>query len=505
MFLHFLRIDRRAGLVLVVLFPVWCRTMLTVVCMAQVNDGQTKVQKAPIKRYFGISACTQCHTQPQDKDIVLCRCTEVTIWNEKDKHKDAYKALLGDRARVMGQLLGYKGEVTKESACLTCHAVDVKDEKLKHSSFRVEDGVTCAVCHGSYVDWVDLHGGLRREEWRTYSRKTKQEQYGMADLWDPAKRARLCMSCHLGSHEEGKVVTHAMYAAGHPPLPSVEIATFSDAMPRHWQYIREKKEEVRKLLKFAPDAARWEQTQLVLASAVIAFRQQMELLAAETRSADESWPEFAQFDCSACHHELKTPSWRQKRGYAGRPGRPQMLQWPTVLVNLSLHFLDESEKEFNDNLLAISRAFDSQPFGDVKAITPAAARAVQWSDSTIAKVANKPIDKAASLRLLRRLCSLAQEGIPDYDSVRQIAWAFRIIFDELNTGGHATPDVAKETQLLLVRLNEAVQLELPSGSKRSIEDQLGKDLKKKSDYDPERFRQIFSELSKKLPANSEGP
>ncbi|MFT4559802.1 MAG: hypothetical protein ACI92S_005197, partial [Planctomycetaceae bacterium] len=30
------------------------------------------------------------------------------------------------------------------------------------------------------------------------------------------------------------------------------------------------------------------------------------------------WPEFAETGCFACHHNLDSPSWRQKRGYASR-------------------------------------------------------------------------------------------------------------------------------------------------------------------------------------------
>ena len=32
----------------------------------------------------------------------------------------------------------------------------------------------------------------------------------------------MCLSCHLGNAREGRVVTHEMYAAGHPPLPGFE-------------------------------------------------------------------------------------------------------------------------------------------------------------------------------------------------------------------------------------------------------------------------------------------
>ena len=79
----------------------------------------------------------------------------------------------------------------------------------------------------------------------------------MTDLWDPVTRGKKCVSCHIGNPdpEEEKVVTHAMYAAGHPPLPGIEVATFSDAQPRHWQYLREKKAEVQRTLDVNPDQA----------------------------------------------------------------------------------------------------------------------------------------------------------------------------------------------------------------------------------------------------------
>src|SRR5437763_622141 len=80
------------------------------------------------------------------------------------------------------------------------------------------------------VDWADLHGGVikkKRLEWRSLKRPEKEIKHGMRDLWDPAKRTELCVSCHIGNEKEGKVLTHEMYVAGHPPLPSFDMATFS--------------------------------------------------------------------------------------------------------------------------------------------------------------------------------------------------------------------------------------------------------------------------------------
>ena len=106
------------------------------------------------------------------------------------------------------------------------------------------------------------------EEWHDLGRMSKERHYGMTDLWDPARRAQLCASCHVGDVREGKVVTHAMYAAGHPPLPGLEVATFSEQMPRHWQYLSEKPPEVQKLLQYNP--AQLEKSQLVAVSGALA-------------------------------------------------------------------------------------------------------------------------------------------------------------------------------------------------------------------------------------------
>src|SRR5205085_7444380 len=101
---------------------------------------------------------------------------------------------------------------------------------------------------------------------------------------NPTNRAALCASCHVGNAAEGKFVTHAMYAAGHPLLPSLEVATFSDEMPRHWQYIKEKPAAIQKLLGFPPGEVALERTKLVLTSGVATFQSAMDLLARQAQA-----------------------------------------------------------------------------------------------------------------------------------------------------------------------------------------------------------------------------
>src|SRR5262249_47364646 len=159
---------------------------------------------------------------------------------------------------------------------------------------------------------------------------------GMTDLWDPTRRAALCASCHIGNLEEGKCVTHEMYAAGHPPLPGFEAATFCDAMPRHWQLPREKPARGRTLLGL--DAGDYEQTRLVLVGAAVSLRESMHLLARQSaaclRSDDPDGKvlDYANFDCACCHHDLKAPRWRQRRGFPGVPGQVLPPSWPVALA-----------------------------------------------------------------------------------------------------------------------------------------------------------------------------
>src|SRR5262249_43633067 len=221
----------------------------------------------------------------------------------------AHAVLKGKLARRMGELLHprYKKEVWEEPACVSCHGL-VAGEKSPTDvplADLVAEGVGCVVCHGPYKEWVSAHQSRFKadiDRWRGLSRKEKEDRYGMADLWDPVKRAEVCLSCHLGNVAQGKVVTHAMYAAGHPPLPGVEVATFTDLMPKHWQYLYEKAPEVQKLLKFDADRGEREMTQTAVVAAAVALRDAMRLLAdqAEAGLKDPGagrWPELAHFDC----------------------------------------------------------------------------------------------------------------------------------------------------------------------------------------------------------------
>lgn len=473
-----------------------------------IQEKQPRAVPRPTKLYFGVLACSNggCHNTPlkaNQQDIILCAYNEVDIWSKFDKHRDANRVLKGPRGQQMGKLLGLK-DVATDASCVSCHGVLVQDMKLIHKpSFNLEEGVTCAACHGQYKEWVSKHADfLDRETWRSLSRTVKEEQYGMRDLWDPEKRANLCISCHVGSTAEGKVVTHAMYAAGHPPLPSIELSTFSDAMPRHWKYLAEKSPKVQKLLDYQPGKSSLERTQLVVIAGVVSFRDSMALLATQAADEEKTWPELAQFDCYACHHDLKSDSWRQKRGYTGRPGRPEMRPWATSLIDLGIHQVSKSDPQRRDKLTAEFKAamkelggvFHAQPFGDARRISRAAGQMAKWTDGLLKELRTSRFDRPSAESLVHVLGQEAKNRLLDFDSARQITWAFRSIEDELDPAFLKRGDVLP----LYKDLDSQLQLDLPTGQVPIVPDYLRTALEKLNSFEPDRFSNAFDRLIQKL-------
>jgi hypothetical protein len=460
--------------------------------------------KAKLKPYyFGKQACFQnCHNLPKDKPREdkefppLCRCTEATIWDTEDKHGQAHEVLKDKdakgeetRAGQMGRLL--KIVPTKAPQCLSCHAVNVEKDAEVDPTFHIEEGVNCGVCHGHHQEYVPLHYNPLpgpRKKWRDMPRETKEDTYGMKDLWNPLKRAELCASCHIGDGKT-KMVTHEMYAAGHPPLPSFEAATFSNQMPRHWQYLREKRPEVQAILKY--DGKELEHTKLLLVGAAVSLKASAHMLAEKAREAAQANEviDFACFDCYACHHDLKSPSLRQKRGFAGKAGRMSLPYWPQALIPLARSHAGE------DNVgpvTAVTKEFDLSPFGDPKSIAKSADALDEWASKLAEKIVSLPCEKKNSEQLYKELTEMAGKSTLDYDSARQVAWALKTLYSESKDKSEADADTA--FQPFDPASGAKMYLKLPAGKDRQIMNFLGSGLEARNQYDPEEFMKALGKV-----------
>ena len=494
-----------------------------------------------IKTFYGVGDCRGCHDNATfgDPKTSTSRYTEIPIWEKEDKHALAHKVLSDQRGSDMGRLLGY--DVTKAAECLACHSVSAKetaDTKFA-ASFAHDEGVSCVSCHGPEIfersgqalepSWVLRHSakGFFRDEWRKLDRDFKHTKYGMADLWDPVKRTQLCASCHIGNAEQGKVVTHEMYAAGHPPLPGFEIVTFSRQMPGHWQYLREKTPKVQELLKVSKREADLEETNLLAIGALVSCQEYLKLLAAPVSKGQ--FPELANYDCYACHHDLTSESWRQQRGYAGVPGRPTLREWPLALVELGLvHAAQDTAEadkfvaEFHGHVNALQSVLDKTPFGNQSDLADKSRALTNFLEDRITTIqgritkAEKPggYDLSAPNELLKCALDLLERSrpgdkkagkpklrAPDYDSARQLAWAWQALHLETASKNNATTRSSLLEKLKSTedwkKLDGRIHMSLLPLGKEKIESKLPERMSVLRQFAPQAYYGVLDPLIKK--------
>lgn len=475
----------------------------------------------PGRQYQDSMACVLCHAQPTANQVPpenpppgrtypfdFVWLTEYAVWKTHDKHAQAYAVLKGKRGQEIGRLLGQ--DVTKAATgCLNCHAQQAMADKAG-GGFDLSEGVGCASCHGPSASWVGPHAS---DSWRAKTPGEKAEQ-GMRNLRDPEVRATLCASCHIGNAREGKIVTHSMFAAGHPPLPPVEAATFSLNQPPHYReglevpYLKSANEETRGRYHAEP----FQMTRLALVGALVNLRETARLIAdradfglADAREELVRWPELATrdegepadaqarrktrwpelalatSDCYACHHDLQYPGFRQTRGYGyhlpGRerhrvfPGRVMVRMWATTLAGSAAQLAGRDHlAALDEPLRKLAAGTTVQQFGDPAAIRLACLDLEKACDSAIKAAKAAPLDKARALAILNStLGSFAEPGagrpdqpVPDFEAARQLASLAEVIAGDLKAGKEKSPAFLKA----LARLTDMVDLH-PYGNREA--------------------------------------
>lgn len=465
-----------------------------------VRDGQ----------YRGAASCKQCHTQPtaeynrgDEPTIGWCLMTEFSTWRTMDKHSWAYSVLEGPRGQKMGQLLGIE-KVENEASCLSCHALDIPEQRVDPANFSKADGVNCEACHGpadgvgGQPGWFGPHS---RSDWRDQT-PAEKSAFGFIDLRQPEAKVTLCLSCHVGDAALGRIVTHPMYAAGHPPLPSIDVAAFAKNEPQHWRdqdhipWWEDAPEDVREALGIVP--GKLYETEVSLTGALLSLRESMQLIAARStinsidQDALSSWPELTlnpelkgeldgkapdalaaiarvrwpevamtHMDCAACHHDLRYPGWRQDRGFPVAPGRPLPRNWssPVIEAAIRLYGTDEDRSAFGERLAALDRAFGARPFGEPGAVASAAAEVEQWADAFYnERLRNASLQQESGPELIRTLCDIAGEAIPNYDTARQIASTISVTYREWSERNGTETAKAEQIDAILQGLEQQLNL-----------------------------------------------
>ncbi len=505
--------------------------------------------EGPTRTLFTPDACSQCHSAGAlrapsvfgggDNAPRLVRFDEFNTWERADKHRRAFHALTNPRARSMARRLKV-ADVSRERSCLACHstgftAEDPAPEVSAAFDTRAQ-GVGCTACHGPYKEWVQTHGlsGSQLQNWRGLTQAEKRRDYGMTNLRDPATRAQLCLSCHLGSPTEGKLITHDMYAAGHPPLPGIEVAAFSEAMPPHWWKPEEVPlfqghPEIRS--RYAGDAS---PAKLSLVGGLMSLREAVKLLQYDAgrgmdRDRADAWPDYARMDCYACHHELRTPGhkrWRQRRAntvsFDGMStklaaGHPRARLWSLPLVEALLAGSPgwgkqaEVRIELRESVHALLRAYSGGQFGDPEEVLAAARRVELAADRLLERIKATTFDDRMAAKSLDFLSGRLAEDSLDYDQTRVAVWAI----GSLRAGRSPLGPEADRMASIRDKMNTAIKLD-PFGSRaewsrvagdrtrpeallvadlfRLSESEYPASLARAAEFDPDDFRPVAREF-----------
>ena len=506
----------------------------------------------------GFIACLGCHgrnpQQPGDDDLPLPSPSgdwildnEVRTWAGKDKHHQAYAVLFNRRSIEIGRLMKISA-VHRDRRCLSCHTgypralMPAVDGQLVaeswHKNTDVSFGITCEGCHGPGGDlatagenrdgWFRLHLPPRnlKRPWRFMDPKVKFEQHGYVDVRTPSSKARLCGSCHIGDVAQGRVVTHEMYAAGHPPLPGFEVATFAAQMPVHWRAVHSKtdsqpaKSRSEFLARtndpfFKGDRYRLDAlhaTQAMLVGSLVSLAQSLEVTAALSGpgggagAGAVSWPELAQFECYACHHDLRVPAWRQQRvNPAGVPGRPVLREWTTILAGVALE-QDKQRAGFDIQWRKVQGVLAATPFGRKSELSEIASTTADWLMVRAQQLERTPLSRKQGRGVLLALAKAGSAGGFDYESSRQLVWACEVVYGELGRGDAKELKSLREAGHVLVFPQRpaagvgAGLFEPKRGPSKIVEIDLAKLLPPIGNYDPGEVTRAFAAVRRAVEA-----
>jgi hypothetical protein len=407
-------------------------------------QAQTQKQNAPqntaneVGKFSGPGSCaaSNCHGGVQPKSVVRIAQNEYSIWAGQDKHSRAYAVLSNPVSVRMGEILGLGQPPNKADKCLACHALNEKPEQRAETFQTIEDGVSCESCHGPAVGWLGPH---------TVKNQTHEQniKLGMYDTRDLVKRSERCLSCHVGTAE--KEVDHTMIAAGHPDL-TFQLESFSAAMPRHW--------------KPAPTASAWLSVQELAVGQAVQLRQALNRL--NRRASGAAWPEFAEYECFACHHSLTKPeaSWRQAGGYHGRnPGAPV---WNPSTYAVFRHVANAVDSSSTGQLVSQLQTIEklSGKMSSKDEVATNAKDASALTDRIVQAVQGQEYDRNLTARLLREIANdgdtIAMEGERSAEQATMALDSLSLVYAKNN------PDAANTGELRAAIKDLYIQFENPS-------------------------------------------
>lgn len=265
--------------------------------------------------------------------------SSLRVWEAQDqKHAQAGMLLLGPLSQSIVENLsgarledGHPGPAYQaliQERCVGCHAPQATHQPNEVQTVPWErkllHGVDCESCHGPASEWLSAH---TLESWiadeGSPAAMARKQAAGMIPLESWEHRTRRCVECHVGSRDDTAALrdmNHDMIAAGHPVL-RFSMSYYHWNLPAHWRLPTERQSQ--RSTRYAtftselPTLSQHVQAGVwTRAQAQTLAKQRLQ--AAAVTHPQTPFPEFAEFQCVDCHHDL-TLTKQLGQVHAGNP------------------------------------------------------------------------------------------------------------------------------------------------------------------------------------------
>ncbi|MBS0263367.1 MAG: hypothetical protein JSS02_15605 [Planctomycetes bacterium] len=389
-----------------------------------------------LHRFVGAGSCAAaaCHGGAIGKNP---QGSEYTIWIQADPHARAYTTLFNRQSQTIARNLGLDKAHTA-AVCLKCHSLAGSPAETASGRTSVlADGVSCEACHGAAEHWLEPHkrynltADKQQIDWRHFTSEQKSAQ-GYHDTKSIATRAQACLKCHVG--EAGRDVDHDLIAAGHPRL-YFELSTYVNLLPAHWDRAADRKRH--------PDleASQWMVGQFAAAEASLGL-----LHWRATTKVPKLWPEFAEYGCFGCHHNLGKDGRSAATVSPGKLGRYQWNSWNSALVRelVSSRVSDAEAKSLAKDLAELAAVLEhSRPDADkaAKLSSQLQVRFHNWAVDAERVRFTSPDLRALMAGLLSSTDS--HHGVRDWEASTQLYLALQALVkaDQSVAGDRIEPQV----------------------------------------------------------------
>jgi hypothetical protein len=196
------------------------------------------------------------------------------------------------------------------------------------------------------------------------------------------------------------------------------MAAYMANLPAHWDTQQEQADRP------GLEAQLWAVGQNVAAQAALSQLESRAQAANATEATPGIWPEFAEYACDNCHHDLESPSYRQQRRTGAELGRMSWGTWYLSGIGEGSRFGEGDAAASN---LAQLRQIMSAPYPDATAVVPLGV--------LVTNAAGRQRDSAADLR-----AAVRRAPRTSWDDVAQWYLAASALVEQLERDGEFQDD-----------------------------------------------------------------